>query len=462
MGVRRRLLVVVVCVATAVAGVGLGTGQAAPPSVSNPVVEGPIGQTGLWGHPWNDQFFEVGSIGYSEEEYFVSGTAKTYTATPTAAPYKTRILVYRPTDPRRFNGATIVEWDNVTAQNAEEPMWTWLHPMVFREGYAYVFVSTQAAAVCCGPRSHKIWDPVRYESLNHPGDNYSFDIYSQVVQAVRSPQGVDAMGGLKTKRVLAVGNSQSASRLHTYVNTVQRDAGVVDGFLLDAGGSKTFTGEPLAPVVQLLSEDGLSPGAPNVSASYRLWEVPGASHNDADTGAHDATNSRTTTHAPKQPYAAEEEIHRNSHYGEEGLSTHATCAPVLLGGGNEYPRRYAVRAAVHHLDTWVKTGKPAPTAPRAEFDALGLPRRDAHGNALGGLRLPPLDVPVATYAATTCGLFGSTVAFDPATLAQLYPSHDDYVTKMQAATDRTVAAGFLLPHDAEELMTLARASSVGS
>ena len=462
MGVRRRLARVVVCVATAVAGVGPGTAHAAPPSVVNPVVEGPIGRTGLWGHPWNDQFFEVGSIGYAEEEYFVSGTAKSYTATPATAPYKTRILVYRPTDPHRFNGTTIVEWDNVTAQNAEEPMWTWLHPMVFREGYAYVFVSAQAAAVCCGPRSHQLWDPVRYAGLNHPGDDYSFDIYSQVVQAVRSPQGVDAMGGLKTKRVLAVGNSQSASRLHTYVNTVQRDAGVVDAFLLDAGGSKKFTGEPLVPVVQLLSEDGLSPDAPNVSANYRLWEVPGASHNDADTGAHDASNSRTTTHAPKQPYAAEEEIHRHSHYGEEGLSTHATCAPVLLGGGNEYPRRYAVRAAAHHLDRWVKTGKPAPAAPRAEFDALGLPSRDAHGNALGGLRLPPLDVPVATYAATTCGLFGSTVAFDLLTLAQLYPSHDDYVTKMQAATDRAVAAGFLLPHDAEELMTLAGASSVGS
>jgi hypothetical protein len=33
---------------------------------------------------------------------------------------------------------------------------------------------------------------------------------------------------------------------------------------------------------------------------------------------------------------------------------------------------------------------------------------------------------------------------------------------MQGATDRIVAAGFLLPDDAEELMTLARASSVGA
>ena len=452
----------VICSATALAaGLGAGTSGAAPPSVSDPMVEGPIGTAGLWGHPWNDQFFEVGSIGYREEEYFVSGTAKTYAASPTIAPYKTRILVYRPTDPRRFNGTTIVEWDNVTAQNAEEPIWTWLHPMVFREGYAYVFVSAQAAAICCGPRSHEAWDPVRYGGLSHPGDDYSFDIYSQVVQGVRRPQGLDPMGGLETKRVLAVGNSQSASRLHTYVNTVQRDAGVVDAFLLDAGGSKTFAREPPVPLIQLLSEDGLSPAAPNVSTNYRLWEVPGASHNDADTGAHDATNERTTTHAPKQPYAGDEEIHRHSHYGEEGLSTHATCAPVLLDGGNEYPRRYAVRAAVHHLNNWVKTGTPAPTPSRAEFDALDLPSRDAYGNALGGLRLPPLDVPVATYAATTCGLFGATIAFDPVTLAQLYPSHDDYVEKMQAATDRAVSAGFLLPNDAAELMTLARASMVG-
>jgi hypothetical protein len=33
---------------------------------------------------------------------------------------------------------------------------------------------------------------------------------------------------------------------------------------------------------------------------------------------------------------------------------------------------------------------------------------------------------------------------------------------MQTATDRTVAAGFLLPSDPDELMTLARASSVGT
>jgi hypothetical protein len=59
-------------------------------------------------------------------------------------------------------------------------------------------------------------------------------------------------------------------------------------------------------------------------------------------------------------------------------------------------------------------------------------------------------------------LFGLTIAFDPVKLAGLYPTHEGYVAQMQAATERTVAAGLLLPPDAKELMTLARASSVGT
>jgi Alpha/beta hydrolase domain len=137
---RHRLFVGITCLVTALAGAGAGTGNVAAAVVPDPVVEGPIGPIGLWGHPWNDQFFEVGSTGYVEEEYFVSGTAKTYTPTPASAPYRTRILVYRPADHRRFNGTTIVEWDNVSAQNAEEPIWTWLHPRCLRPSEALAAV----------------------------------------------------------------------------------------------------------------------------------------------------------------------------------------------------------------------------------------------------------------------------------------------------------------------------------
>jgi hypothetical protein len=442
-------------------------GQAAS-NVPNPIVTGPI-TGGIHGHPWNDQPFELADIGYTEREYFITGTAKTYTATPTTAAYTTRILVYHPANVADFNGTTIVEWDNVTAQAAFTPIWDWTHHFALANGYAFVFVSAQAAGVCCSPLSHQVWDPVRYLPLSHPGDDYSFDIYSQAIQAVRNPANIDPMDGLVTQRVLAVGQSQSAGRLKTYIEKVQDDAQVADGFLVDAGGGKTWAVEPPVPVIQLLSEDGLSPADPvfpstlSTSPNYRLWEVPAGSHNDSTTPEHRSVFRDRGIDNPKHPYAEEEALHANGlKYGEEGPSPHLTCSPVFLKSGNEYPRRYVDDAAIYHLDRWMRGLGTPPVAPRAAFDSAGQIARDAYGNALGGIRLPPIDVPVATYRATVCALFGITVPLDPTTLAALYPTHDDYVTKMQAATDSAVAAGFLLPSDAAELMAKANASLIPS
>ncbi len=63
-----------------------------------------------------------------------------------SAPYRTRILVRRPTDPARFNGTVVVEWMNVSAGESA-PDWDYLNPMLMRDGYAYVAVSAQALAV---------------------------------------------------------------------------------------------------------------------------------------------------------------------------------------------------------------------------------------------------------------------------------------------------------------------------
>ena len=463
----RSRLVGVIALVAVLAAVG---GQAAPGAPSGgplatptPAVEGPVGTTGIHGHPWYDPPFEVASIGYVEEEYFVSGTARTMTTeAPSTAPYTTRILVVRPKRQGAFNGTVVVEWDNVTAQAAFSPMFTWLHPMLLRAGYAFVSVSAQSAGVCCSPLSHKVWDPVRYESLSHPGDDYSFDIYSQVVQALRAPGPVDPMGGLDVRDVIATGNSQSASRLHTYVNEVQDRIGLIDAFFLDAGGSKTFDHAPSVPVLHFLSEDGISAEPPNVlgTANYRLWEVPGASHNDADTARHidGGGLTRNSIDTPKHSYAEHEAMHAEMHYGEEGPSTFASCQPVGQGG-NEFPRRYAVMAAMRHLERWVTKGKPAPQPPRVRFED-GEIVRDAYGHPVGGVRLPPLDVPVARYLATTCGLFGQTVPLDPGTLATLYPTHDAYVAAMRAATERALAKGYLLAPEAAELMGLAERSAI--
>jgi hypothetical protein len=85
---------------------------------------------------------------------------------------------------------------------------------------------------------------------------------------------------------------------------------------------------------------------------------------------------------------------------------------------------------------------------------------DQYGNVKGGMRLPDLDVPIATYtksntakgfldilSAFACGLSGSVVRFTPDRLMQMYPTHDDYVQKYKQAADKAVAAGFMLAAD---------------
>ena len=43
-------------------------------------------------------------------------------------------------------------------------------------------------------------------------------------------------------------------------------------------------------------------------------------------------------------------------------------------------------------------------------------------------------------------------------LQQMYPTHADYYCKMKAATQHSIDQGFLLPEDAQDLMTRVNAA----
>ncbi len=133
----------------------------------------------------------------------------------------------------------------------------------------------------------------------------------------------------------------------------------------------------------------------------------------------------------------------SGNYGYD-VEPRQTACPV---GGGMFPKRCAVSAGLKRLDEWVRNGTPAPRVPRLEFGANGQVALDEFGNGQGGLRLPPVDVPVASYAAGACQLFGVTIPLPPTTLQELYPTHADYVAKMSAAADKGVAAGILLRED---------------
>ena len=88
---------------------------------------------------------------------------------------------------------------------------------------------------------------------------------------------------------------------------------------------------------------------------------------------------------------------------------------------------------------------------------------DANGNAHGGIRTPYVDTPVATLSglgqgAGFCDIFGTTTLFDAAQLEELYPTREGYIDAVDTSTDAAVAAGFLVPADAELIRTWARMS----
>lgn len=425
------------------------------PAVSSPTLRGPIGDAGTWGHALWDSWFDLGPLGYTEDEYFVSGTARGATL-DTTAPYTTRIIVNRPKDPRRFNGTVLIDWVNVTAQFENAVDTIAAHHMLMREGFAFVHASIQAAGICCTPLTPKVWDPVRYAELDHPGDEYAFDILSQIARAMRAPKGAKPLAGLKVRSVLAAGQSQSAIRLYSYVRQVQPKARVIDGFLIHGGGGKAYDPPPAVPVVHLMSDLEASEEKPTTTKNYRLWEIAGAAHSDFWTGYHQVFGQgpRSLLHAPKQPASADEEMHAVAgNYGEVVHPMDATC----IVAGATFPTRYAVAAALHHLDRWAKGERPPPAGPRFAFDS-GVLARDEHGNALGGIRLPPVEVPVASYVSTACGLGGLTIPFSEVQLQQLYPTHTDYYRRMRAATAASVRAGFLLRPDAKDLLARACAA----
>jgi hypothetical protein len=429
--------------------VGYSTAGAAPArKVPVPTLSTP--PAGLQGHPMWDSWYDLAPFGYTQQELFVSGTA--IDGSGTKAAYTTRFVVFRPISAKKFNGTVVLDWTNVTAQfeNAVDSMEA--REMLMREGFAFVHVSAQKAGLCCIPLTPQVYDPVRYAAINHPGDQYSNDMLSQIAQAFRTPRkgGPDPMGGMRPKAILAVGQSQSASKLYAYVNEAAARDRVIDGFLIHGGGSKTFPKKLTAKVVHLLSDMEAKPAAPTKDPLYRLWEVAGTSHSDYFIGYQSVfgLGPRLAGLPPVSKAAYQDTMDKAGTYGEKQLDPfYAAC--VVMGG--TMPMHYATSTAIYQLNRWVRTGKPAINTPRFVFAGTSQ-AKDAAGNSMGGLRLPPIEVPLATYRATACPLGGITQPFVGPQLTALYPTFGDYWKKMRIATDTAVRKSWLLPPDAVDMM----------
>jgi hypothetical protein len=501
----RQLRLVRTIVVAAIAAVTLVTGMvtdAMPAAAADATVSGPV--TGGAGTPSvSTTSFDLSKVGYEQSEYFLSGTAQQYSSanpltndgrwTVTGGdpqPYTTRLVVYRPTDAEKFNGTVVVEWLNVSGGVDAGPDWVMTHTELVRDGFAWVGVSAQAA----GLNAAKTSDATRYASISHPGDSYSYDIYSQAGRAVRSNPKV--LAGLHPKTLLAAGESQSAARMVTYIDALANADHVYDGYLVH---SRSATGAPLqgSPPPAVGAAPTGQPAPINAPAPTQI-------RTDVDTPVFvvqtetDVYNSNTTARQPDTKTYRLWEVAGTSHYDEYGLTIGTTDtgdgqgAVQLLAAMqaptndpipgtitcnlaiNTGPAHWALNAAIFHLNRWVTKHVAPPVAPRLETTTVApvAYSLDDTGNARGGVRSPQVDVPIAVLGGTTntgnpplgtfCRLFGTTVPLTPAQLAAAYPTHDKFVADWQQAVDRALKAGWLLPADAKELRAAAQSAKVPS
>src|SRR5580658_9005928 len=410
-------LVVVFTTASTTAASATVAHTAADPTVSAPVLP----SSGIMPTTLTTTF-PLSDVGYEGSEYFISGTATAYTspsplatngqwsvtpASTTPAAYETRVVVYRPINPAKFNGTVVVEWLNVSGGGDDAPDWVLTHNELTRDGFAWVGVSAQAVGV----NALKASDPSRYGALSDPGDSYSYDIFSQAGEAIWD-NSAQLLGGLNPQHVIAMGESQSADRLTTYIDAVAPLVNVYDGYLVH---SRIGTPAPLSqspqpaiavpisvqfrtdlstPVFEFETETDVSGTTlfdrQTDTNQFRLWEVAGGSHYDyyglfvgpADTG--NGQGAIANLAGMQDPPSA-----------IPGLGT---CATPINSSGTHW----VLDAAVWWLNQWVVNGAAPPIPPL--MDVTSLPGQpvvfvtDAYGNVLGGVRTPQVDVPIATLS----------------------------------------------------------------
>jgi hypothetical protein len=418
--------------------------------------------------------------GYVEAEFYLRGLANRYRIADVLAnaqvidsghPFVTRALVRRPSSAAHFNGVVIVEWLNVSTGQDLDFVYAATRELLVRDGYAWVGVSVQSKGI----DALKHWNPARYSSLNvsesnvdplngqdvdppnlsapSPGDVLGWDIYSQVGAAVRD-RSSPLMGGLKVKRAIAAGESQSSFRLSYYFNSIQPLHHVYNGFLLyDRGGPFPLRSDVDAKVVSVGSEFMTALiGSPQVdTANQRWWEVAGAAHvSVAEIDAYvDPLVRRSGVLTVNGAAAGISAV----------LLSTGTCATTPLW--SRVPNADIMKAALKSLNTWVAGGAAPAMVPRLAVDEQKQLVRDPQGGTLGGIRTAAYDAPTATNvgpnAKGPCMLAGYHLDFSAHQMCQRYGSQAAYVAKVRALTAVNVRDGVLLPEEARKTINEAKA-----
>lgn len=446
------------------------------------------------------------------------GTTRDVKAIAGPSPYVTRILVRRPHDPKRFSGRIEVTILNgSTGADLGGP--TDFHRMT-EHGDAWIGITSKALTA----RALKHFDPVRYAPLDwsNPApeaqrcdqpsiipiysiggpkvmemmaksgfegsfkdkeDGLIWDMLAQLARLLKSDARTALLPDSPVPRLYMTGVSQSALMIRTWA------IGFHDHFRLPDGkplydGYLEVVGPAMLRINQcaadVLPDDPrqklVPPDVPYISLSTegenwlsRYTRQPDAIKPHSGlvsyvvTGASHARTDVPGVESDHLGRASPEDVART----DPPPSDASMLAKMIPPGfkPNTFPWAPVVRATFINLQQWAEHAVEPPQAPTLQLNAKLEIRRDTNGNALGGLRLPYIVAPTATHrgAVSSSGpgsIFGVEKPFTSATLKALYPTHADYVAKFSAATDKLLAARFLLPADAIAMKSAAEAASI--
>jgi hypothetical protein len=374
---------------------------------------------------------DMAHFGYTAHEYFVSGTAN-------GQPYKTRIVVRRPSNPARFSGLVLAESMHPSG-NAW--MFHFTHVYTMNSGHVGLDVLTSTAV----PFAES--NPERYKDLQVlPGQ--ATEILAQVGALMKSKRPDNPLSDLPVRRMILAGTSASAAVVINYLNghMVYRQADmspIYDGFLPTSTGATIRQID--VPMIQVPTmtevmsgtatarQDGDAPGD-----KFRVYEFAGMAHIDSRDAA--------------------------AYYPNP-------CKLPI----SRFPLAAYMSVALDHLWKWVDAGTVPPKADRILVDRNvandgSVMALDEWGNARGGIRSPYVDVPARKYAVRNegavppipnahpfvaargeaaqnqlCGLAGYEAALTPAQLKTLHKDAKTYRAKVSRRVDELTKQGWSLP-----------------
>ena len=391
---------------------------------NTPTIEGPITGPG----PMHPGFREgpagtnPADFGYISEEYFASGTAG-----PDNAPYKVRVLVFRPKKIQKFEGTVIYE---PTHRGGNALIFQFARYGILQRGYIGVTVGARAINLT-NPTTPaaglKTFNPDRYGSLQ-VADNQTNDILAQVAWMIKSRNPKSPLGAAtRVKGIVMGGTSDSSGATRSYManahNTAFRTPSggpIADGFFI----SSTLGTAPVeitdVPTIQMPTQFELAssnawrrPDSDTPSNRFRIFEVTGMSHNDSRDQPADIVFPGCGEPLSRFPYG-----------------------PMTFMG-------------LQWVVDWAFKGRTPPHAQPMEVLA-GPPRQlvlDQVGNVKGGVRTPHTDVPLYRYITPNtgpglCSQSGRQERIPDDVLKTLYKNRGIYTAKFLLSLHKLERAGF--------------------